>query len=368
MDQMRTQILASQKDLHHWALMLEERVSIRTRELEALASVSKEIASHLSIGEVLNSVAIKAHELSAGDISAICLLNQDGEILHLNAVNGHQATISQMQSSALNSDVGKVLHPSCEHPCEIQSCDAGCRILSGQYLGSHVAVSLRSKQGEIDTLCIGSQTDKASRPEVKTLLSHLSGVTEIAIENSRLFEQAESYAMLVERQRLASEMHDGSLQTIGYLRLVTPLALEQIRNGEFEKAVASLQQIEHAEDQVEHEIRGAIESLQDGFPIDFTLQEQLIELAGEMSEDAIRVEFASQTMLPILLDRQEREQILRIVREAILNAKKHSRSERVLVTLSYDDETCMAELRIKDFGVGFNPQDPNHDGRAHFGL
>lgn len=368
MDQMRTQILASQSDLKNWAETLEERVLQRTRELEALSSVSQEITSHLSIGEVLNSVAVKARELSGADIAAICLLDEDGKILHLNAVDGQHETVQQMQSSALNLIAGQVLHPASTQPCDLQSCNGACQILDERYLNSHIAVSLRSKGKIIGALCIGSQKAKAFDLEVKTLLSQLGSVTEIALENSRLYQQAESYATLEERQRLASEMHDGSLQTLSFLKLVTRLAMEQLQKGEVEKAAYSLQQIERAEDQAEHEIRGAIVSLQDVFPKKYTLQELLVELAGELSKNAPDVEFISHTLQPIILERQESEQALRIVREAIINAQKHSHSERILVTLLFDAESRLIKLQIKDFGVGFHPQSMAFNGRAHFGL
>ena len=56
MDTMRSQLKASYEETQAWADTLEERVTQRTRELDALYSVSREISSRLDINYVLNSV------------------------------------------------------------------------------------------------------------------------------------------------------------------------------------------------------------------------------------------------------------------------------------------------------------------------
>lgn len=368
LDQMRVQILASQLSLNEWAQKLEDRVAQRTRELEALASVSREITSHLAIGDVLNSVAQKARELSGAEIASLCLLDENGRVLNLHAINGPHQSVKQMHSSVEHPMIGRVLNPSCMHPCELQACEGACQIIERKYLASHIAVSLRSKKQVIGALCIGSQKANAFHPEIKTLLGQLAGVTAVALENSRLYQQAETFATLEERQRMTSEMHDGSLQTLSFLRLMTRWAKEQILNGELEKATNSILQIERAEDQVEQEIRQAIASLQEDFPVNFTFQEQLAVLIDELTRSGAAVKFYSETLQPILLDAHESEQALRIVREAVTNAKKHSGSEEISVILTFDENNRQIYLKIKDLGVGFDPQEPKQDGRAHFGL
>lgn len=163
-------------------------------------------------------------------------------------------------------------------------------------------------------------------------------------------------------------MHDGSLQTLSFIRIMSRWAKDQMIQGDSEKALKSLAQIERAEDQAEQEIRRAIASLEDDFPLDYTLQEQLTSMADEMSKGNIPVECQSEVMIPIVLDSHESEQALRIVREAITNAQKHSRSERILVILCFGESIHQISLKVKDFGVGFDIMEPAKDGRAHFGM
>lgn len=368
LDQMRLQVLSSQQSLRQSAQTLEDRVLQRTRELEALAAVNREITSHLAISEVLSSVTKKVRELSGADVASLCLLDQEGKVLNLHAVDGLNDSVRQMSSSTEHPMVGRVLLKSCLHPCELQSCEGACQIIDRKFLASHLAVSLKSKDQVIGALCIGSQKANAFRPEIKTMLSQLAEVTAVALENSRLYQQAEYLATLEERQRIASEMHDGSLQTLSFIRIMAHWAKDQMIQGDSEKALSSLEQIERAEDQAEQEIRRAIASLEDDFPVDYTLQEQLTSMANEMSKGNIPIEYQSEVKFPIVLDSHESEQALRIVREAITNAQKHSRSDRILVILCFDESIHQISLKVKDFGIGFDVMETVKDGRAHFGM
>lgn len=53
----------------------------------------------------------------------------------------------------------------------------------------------------------------------------------------------------------------------------------------------------------------------------------------------------------------------RIVQEAIVNACRHSKSKKILVGLTQDDDSL--GIQVQDWGVGFDPQNtPN----GHYGL
>ena len=55
--------------------------------------------------------------------------------------------------------------------------------------------------------------------------------------------------------------------------------------------------------------------------------------------------------------------VFRIVQESLTNARRYSRSERVLVRLSQRDDDIRIE--VQDWGIGFNPRKV---GDGHFGL
>lgn len=366
MDAMRTQVLTSRRDLQQWAATLENRVHQRTRELEALAGVSREISSHLSINEVLNSVTTKARELSGSEVASLCLLDAQGKVLSLHAAAGPENAIQKNQSPAAGPIIGKVLNQHCAHPCGLQSSSGFCMIIDPIFRTSHMAAPLYSREKVIGALCVGSSKPDVFRPEMALVLAQLSDVAAVALENSRLYQQAEHAATLEERQRIASEMHDGLLQTLSFLGLMVGWAKDHMAQGDLEKTLSTLQQIERAEEQAEHEIRRAIASLQDDFPLNYTLQEQLAVLAGELSKTNPPVLFETESILPMILPHQESEQALRVVREALLNAQRYSQAETVHLSMQEDRNEII--LTVQDQGVGFDCGVEPNDSRAHFGI
>ncbi|MCC6146724.1 MAG: type IV pili methyl-accepting chemotaxis transducer N-terminal domain-containing protein [Anaerolineaceae bacterium] len=365
-DTMRAQLLKSHQELQHWAATLEDRVQQRTRELEALAVVSREINSHLSIGEVLKSVTVKAQELSGSEVASLCLLDRRDKTLILHAASGSEIAIQEPQTPLEDSKIRNALHQSSAHSCGLQNCHELCHIIDSKYCASHLAAPLRSGNKVIGALCIGSSSPDAFQTGIESVLTQLAEVAAVAIENSRLYQQAEQAATLEERQRVSFEMHDGLLQTLSFLGIMVGWAKDQISQGDLEKVYSTLQQIERAEEQAEHEIRRAITSLQDNFSLDYTLQKQLAALADELSKFKPPIQFKTETVLPLVLPHQESEQVLRVVREALLNAQRYSQSEMVHLSLKVvQNEITIA---IQDKGIGFDPTIKPDDSRAHFGI
>lgn len=370
METMRRQLLNSRQDLQRWAETLENRVHQRTREMEALSMVSREINSHLSIEEVLTSVTEKARALLGGEVASLCLLDEDGKVLDLHAAAAPEMAIQQSHSPANDPLVGQILHQQCDHhcahPCGLQSEQSFCQIIAPAYRTSHLAAPLYAKGKVIGALCVGGSKPDAFRPEMVSVLTQLSDAATVALENSRLYQQVEHIATLEERQRIAAEMHDGLLQTLSFLRMMVSLLEEELRTGSSEKAFATLQQIRRAEEQGEREIRRAIDSLHDDFPLYDTLQDRLSNLAKDLSLTDPPVTFESRVKRPLLLSRQESEQVLRVAREAILNAQRHSGTAVIAVML--DQSANEMVLSVSDHGIGFAPGQSPEDGRAHFGL
>lgn len=366
METMRGQILSSRQDLQNWAETLENRVQQRTRELEALSIVSREINSHLSIAEVLTSVTEKARVLLGGEVASLCLLDDSGKVLSLHAAAAPDTAIQRNQSPADDPVVGEVLNQHCAHPCGMAASHGFCRILAPQYRTSHLAAPLYSKGKVIGALCVGSPLPGIFGLEMATILAHLSDAAAVALENSRMYQQSEYIATLEERQRIAAEMHDGLLQTLSFLRLMVGLLQDQLGAENYESAITTMNQIQRAEEQSEREIRRAIDSLQDDYPLNDTLQDRLTALAKDLSITRPPVTFNSQMIRPLLLSRQESEQVLRVAREAILNAQRYSQADGIALGLEKCDNEVV--VSVQDYGIGFTPGTIIDDGRAHFGL
>ena len=304
-----------------------------------------------------------AGEFYLEDAASLCLLNPDGKILSLHAAAAPETAIQDNQSPANHLVLGQVLQQNCTHLC---SQPGFCQIVAPAFRASHLAAPLYAREQVIGALCVGSSTPNRFSPEMAIVLAQLCDAAAVALENSRLYQQAEYVATLEERQRIAAEMHDGLLQTMNFMRLMAQMLKEQLAAGEAEKVPVTLRQIERAEEQAEREIRQAIDSLQDDYPLNDTLQERLGVLAAELSLNQPPVTFENRVVRPLVLSRQESEQVLRVAREAALNAQRYSQASQIAILLEkHADEVVLA---VADQGVGFAPEQTPKDGRAHFGL
>lgn len=371
MENMRVQLLDSRKQAQQFIATLESRVQQRTQALEALAGVNQEISSHLSIHDVFRSVTEKAQQLLGSEVALLCLLDAEGANLKVHAASGPDNAILAPASSVDLLTSGQVLQGKKAIPCGSLSCSKFCKILSPQYQTSHLAAPLRIGEQVIGAMCVGSEREDIFPQESTQILSQLAGITAVALENSRLYRQAEQIAALQERQHIASDMHDGLLQTLSFLRWMARLSEEQLAQNDVQKARATFHQIERAVEQAENEIRQAIASMQEAGPGKYTLQEQLAEMVQERRGYLPAVKLESNVNIPVVLSRVDSEQIIRVAREALLNAQNHSQAEHVVVRLERCDG--MLILSIIDDGKGFSVEkvldgEIPGDERAHFGV
>jgi nitrate/nitrite-specific signal transduction histidine kinase len=235
------------------------------------------------------------------------------------------------------------------------------------YRRSHLAASLKVGNRIIGALCVGSKLKDYFQPEAVELLTQLANIAAIALENARLYEQAERSAALEERQRIAAEMHDGLAQTLGYLHLTIDQINTLIEQGQLEPARMMFERVHTVIDQANLDVRRSISRLDEDIPLHFTLQEQLQRLAEECSNRERTVVWQNNLASPLVLPRQEMEQVLRVAREALFNAKAHSQAQHIGLELVQNGERVA--IIVTDDGIGFDPgKTVNPDGRQHFGL
>jgi len=364
---MRARLESSQAESLAWTDSLEQRVAQRTQELEALYSVSREISSQLDINHVLRSVTQKTQELLGCEVVFLCLLDQRGQVMSLRATHGPESAICQTTSPVLNPTVDRVLAGDQALRCDNIGCQGYCEILAEPFRISHLAAPLKIGRQVIGALCVGCTRPGVLTDEAMNTLTKLANVTAVALQNARLYEQAERAATLEERQRIAAEMHDGLAQTLSFLQITIDQAITQVETDQEDQAIQTLERTHEALDRANLDTRKAIASLQEQGPVWDTLQDQLSALAEEFSNGKMPIQWKSAIQAPLIIPRQEMEQVLRVAREALLNAQRHSQAKRVQLKL----ERTAGEwvVLVEDDGQGFDPDQlqPGNGGN-HFGL
>jgi signal transduction histidine kinase len=87
---------------------------------------------------------------------------------------------------------------------------------------------------------------------------------------------------------------------------------------------------------------------------------------GEREVDGRQIQLSFQQSVRRARIRGLEEQLLKIGREAIVNAARHAHADRIAIELESSDSALT--LRVMDNGTGFDPNAAASDGTPHYGL
>ena len=183
---------------------------------------------------------------------------------------------------------------------------------------------------------------------------------------SRLDMQFEE--RISERTRIAGELHDTLLQSVQGLIL----HFQRARNLLPANPGEAVQRLDIALDRAEQAItegRNAIHDLRSSALSESDLEQALTALGKELSpidgRDAevlkVVVEGATKPIRPIL-----RDDVYRIVREALRNAFRHADAQHIEAEIVYGEK--LFRVRIRDDGKGINPNLLEQAPAGHWGL
>jgi signal transduction histidine kinase len=181
------------------------------------------------------------------------------------------------------------------------------------------------------------------------LMLAVGAAREIAAWQEQLAEAAKSG----ERRRIARELHDGLAQELAFIVGQTRSLVE--KSGE----AGPFAHIAAAAERALDESRTAIAALSRNTddPLDVALAQAAEDVAARTGAH-IRFELAPD----IRVGPELRDDLARIVREAVSNATRHGEASNITVTLSNTDGI---RLSVADDGKGF---DPIAERRRGFGL
>ena len=179
-----------------------------------------------------------------------------------------------------------------------------------------------------------------------------------ARERGRLEER------LIERERIARDLHDTLLQGLLGSSLQLALANDQIPPGDAAKplVVKVLKLLRQMID----EARDAVSDLRNLSSTDTDLRIAFSKIPKNLTTDGkieyqLIIEGEPQSLWPSVQD-----EVFRIGREALLNAFRHSQGSLVEVTLDYAREDF--RLTVRDNGLGIQPEILRSGREGHWGL
>jgi signal transduction histidine kinase len=195
-----------------------------------------------------------------------------------------------------------------------------------------------------------------SRNELRAYLT-ISAQAALVLENLRLVDEARHAGrrtgILVERQRMAHEIHDTLAQ--GFASVIVSLAAAEMSRGSSNSHADWSRHLEEAR-------RTARESLTEARRLVWALQPETLDrrslsealdlLAREWSQDTGIEAHAATSGKACPLRPETEVALLRTAQEGLANVRKHARAQSVTITLSYIGDRVVLDLL--DDGVGFD--------------
>lgn len=190
-------------------------------------------------------------------------------------------------------------------------------------------------------------------------------------DNSPVFHMKQFSVLDVqekERQRIARDLHDSSLQNLTHLVHKVELSSLYIDSDPV-KAKLELATIEAGLRKVIDDIRNRIYDLRPMTFDDLGLRETLLNLFFLIKQDRNFEVIADIDDIDHSLPDDEKEisliMIYRIIQECVYNAVEHS--EGNVIEVSLKEKKNVFQIIIRDNGVGFDPEEVGKKDR-HFGL
>lgn len=201
----------------------------------------------------------------------------------------------------------------------------------------------------------------------RAYLRSLADQTAVAVRNSTMFRTAQQNATLVERHRLARDLHDSVSQALFSMTLHVRTAQRHLAASGLpdEHPVAvEVEQLQGLTQAALAEMRALIFELRPGALEEEGLAQALVKQAAALTareQVPIRVEAPPER---VALAAEVEEHLYRISLEALHNAIKHADATEIVVALRMADDDAL-EVVIVDDGRGFDPREA-HPG--HLGL
>jgi PAS domain S-box-containing protein len=354
---------------------LERQVEERTRELTTLLGISGDLASTLELRPLLALVIDQVRMIA--DYDRCSIFTAEGERFYLldshgtGSVGAADASFPRAPTDPIASRLmggETVIVDDVRSDSEYaRAHQEGAGELFEQAfadVSSWMAVPLALKDRVIGMLTL-SHSEKAFYTQRHAgLVSAIANQIAVAIENARLYEQAQQLAAVEERQRLARELHDSVSQALYGIALGARTARTLV-DSDPARATEPMDYVLQLAEAGLAEMRALIFELR---PESLETEGLVAALEKQIAATRARYGIEVEATLPAepSLNLREKEVFYRIAQEALHNVVKHARASKVNVTLTADNGSTALEVR--DNGVGFDSAQsfPGHMGLVSF--
>jgi two-component system nitrate/nitrite sensor histidine kinase NarX len=351
---------------------LERRVEERTRELRTLLQVSRDINSTLDLEPLLDLILDQLKTV-VNYTGASILILEGGDL----AVRTYRGPTSREEARHLRFPLGEaqvnrqvirwrepIVIPDVRSDTPLarmfrQTAGGDLESIFG-CVRSWLGVPLMVKGQMLGMLTLDhSQPGHFTARHADLVLAFANQVA-VAIENARLYAQAEESAVATERNRLARDLHDAVTQTLFSSSIIADV-LPRLWEQNPEEGRRRLQELRELTQGALAEMRTLLLELRPSALVEARLADLLRQLAESITGRA-RVPVTLEVEGERDLEAEVKVALYRIAQEALNNVAKHAGATRATVSLlcfpspaEGEGSGARVELAIRDDGIGFDP-------------
>ncbi len=283
------------------------------RDIESLYRADSVLHRSLRLDDVLQGLVDLATDIMRADKSAVLVWDADHERLVPGASRGFRPESLTAMSHGHGAGIGDYVVLTGQAIAVEDTTDDSFvmhDITDAEGIRSFMHVPVQVSGEVFGVFAVHYRDTHSFTNDEKRMLEALAQRAALAIENARLYERAQTAAVLEERQRLARELHDAVTQTLFAAR--RPAALTEAPLSE--------------------------------------LIQQLAQATAARGDLDVNVSAVGQHRVP----HDVQLAVYRLAQEALNNVIKHAAAKRVDVELQVQAETVY--LSVVDDGRGFDAQ------------
>jgi PAS domain S-box-containing protein len=340
----------------------EEALRKAHSEISALYNVASVASASLDLDTILERSLDRVLATMKSDKGVIHLLDEEEKTLRLAAQQGIPPDV-MAQIDPVVSDNGLVSwvfdHGKPLIIPNMANDPRAPQAVRTNNLHAYIGVPMRAKGKVLGVFSVFGEAGHQFCVEEMTLLASIADQVGVAVEHTRLHQQAEQLAVMEERERLARDLHDSVTQSLYSLTLFAEAGQRLIRSGDLERAEGYLARLGETAQDALKEMRRLV----------YELRPPALEregLVGAIQHRLGAVERRVGVKAHLLVDDMIKlpasveEGLYHIAQEALNNTLKHAAATSVTVRIRVVDE--QVELEVVDNGIGFDPDTAGNGG------
>jgi len=333
-----------------------DQLSSANQLLLSLQKIAITLPSSLDLETVLDQAVAQVPELVGADIVTILLANKDATRLTIVRGRG-SANLLELAVKDLPPHIREALDLNRSIAIRLSQLEKG--FAEEASVGAYCA--LRSRGMVVGLIAAEWRLEQ----DLKRQTQVLTGVADalgVAVDNAHIFRDIRRQSASDERRRIARDLHDRTGSGLAFVAL----ELDRLqRNENDEQTRVEISTVREQVGLILAEVREMLFDLRVGLNGEVSLYDTIVDLSQRVTSRSRTLVTYELSDLPEV-DAYLSNEIWEIIKEAIINAERHSQGTKIRITSVVTDS--LWTLSIIDNGIGIQPENKRPDSYGLTGV